>query len=136
MALVNGDVILVESDSNTYVGTTSTSVEIAADMIDKTTKDSSAYKEFTRGERSLTISIEGLHNVDEATQSGEVAFDDLVAGTEVTYKWGQFATAGDRYITGSALVESVSIDAPKNEMTTFSVTLRSTGSFAWAEVAS
>ena len=136
MALVNGDVILVESDSNTYVGTTSTSVEIAADMIDKTTKDSNAYKEFTRGERSLTISVEGLHNVDETTQSGEVAFDDLVAGTEVTYKWGQFATAGDRYITGSALVESVSIDAPKNEMTTYSVTLRSTGSFAWAEVSS
>ena len=39
MALVNGDVILVESDSNTYVGTTSTSLEVAADMIDKTTKD-------------------------------------------------------------------------------------------------
>ena len=134
MALVNGDVILVESDSNTYVGTTSTSLEVAADMIDKTTKDSNAYKEFTRGERSLTISIEGLHNVDETTHSGEVAYDDLVAGTEVTYKWGQFAQVGDRYITGSALVESVTIDAPKNEMTTYSVTLRSTGSFSWTEV--
>jgi len=134
MALVNGDVILVESDSNTYVGTTSTSLEVAADMIDKTTKDSNAYKEFTRGERSLTISIEGLHDVDENEQSGEVAYDDLVAGTEVTYKWGQFAQVGDRYITGSALVESVTIDAPKNEMTTYSVTLRSTGSFSWTEV--
>ena len=134
MALVNGDVIFVESDSNTYVGTTGTSIDIAADMIEKTTKDSGAFKEFTRGERSLTISIEGLHNIDETTQSGEAAYDDLVAGTEVTYKWGQFATTGDRYITGSALVESVTLDGPKNEMATYSVTLRSTGSFAWAVV--
>lgn len=134
MALINGDLILLETDSNAYVGTTGTSIEIAADMIEKTTKDSGAYKEFTRGERSLTISVDGLHNIDETTQSGEAAFNDLIAGTEVTFKWGQFATIGDRYITGTALVESVSLDGPKNEMATYSVSLRSTGSFAWAEV--
>ena len=134
MALVNGDLILLETDSNAYVGTTGTSIEVAADMIEKTTKDSGAYKEFTRGERSLTISVDGLHNIDETTQSGEAAFNDLIAGTEVTFKWGQFATTGDRYITGTALVESVSLDGPKNEMATYSVSLRSTGSFAWDEV--
>lgn len=134
MALINGDLILLETDSNAYVGTTGTSIEVAADMIEKTTKDSGAYKEFTRGERSLTISVDGLHNIDETTQSGEAAFDDLIAGTEVTFKWGQFATTGDRYITGTALVESVSLDGPKNEMATYSVSLRSTGSFAWAEL--
>lgn len=134
MALINGDLILLETDSNAYVGTTGTSIEVAADMIEKTTKDSGAYKEFTRGERSLTISVDGLHNIDETTQSGEAAFNDLIAGTEVTFKWGQFATTGDRYITGTALVESVSLDGPKNEMATYSVSLRSTGSFAWAEL--
>jgi predicted secreted protein len=134
MALINGDLILLETDSNAYVGTTGTSIEVAADMIEKTTKDSGAYKEFTRGERSLTISVDGLHNIDETTQSGEAAFNDLIAGTEVTFKWGQFATTGDRYITGTALVESVSLDGPKNEMATYSVSLRSTGSFAWDEV--
>lgn len=134
MATIKGDLVLVEAGGNTYTFQTDASADLSADMIDKTTKDSNAYKEFTRGERTATMTVNGLY--DNATGSGTTtsAVTDLLAGNEVAIKWGQFSQVGEQYLSATAIISSVNLTGPKNEMASYTINLQVTGSFGFEVV--
>ena len=129
MAKLDGYDILVQTGGVTVVGQTGAGLYFLADMIDVTTKDSNKFKEYLAGEKGGTITVDGLYDVTGGTNNTEDVFDDLIAGTEVTWKWGQFATAGEKYFTGSGFISSLNMSGPKNEASTYSITIQVTGEF-------
>ena len=129
MAKLDGYDILVQTGGVAVVGQTGTSLDFVADMIDITTKDSNKFKEYLAGEKGGTITIDGLYDVDTGANNTEDVFASLLAGTEVTWKWGKYATAGDKYFTGSGLISSLNMGGPKNEAATYSMTIQVTGEF-------
>jgi TP901-1 family phage major tail protein len=130
MAKLDGYDILVQTDAVAVVGQTGAGLDFVSDMIEITTKDSNKFKEYLAGEKGGTITIDGLYDVDTGANNTEDVFANLLAGTEVTWKWGKYATAGDKYFTGSAFISSLNMSAPKNEAATYSMTLQVTGEFS------
>ena len=129
MAKLDGYDILVQTGGVAVVGQQGTSLDFVSDMIDITTKDSNKFKEYLAGEKGGTITIDGLYDVDTGNNNTEDVFASLLAGTEVTWKWGKYATPGDKYFTGSAIISSLNMSGPKNEAATYSMTLQVTGEF-------
>lgn len=127
MATINGTLILLRNDATTIVGQTDSSMTMTADMLDATTKDSTAKaKEFIPGETGWTVSVSGLYD-PAATALGSVskAITDLKAGTAWTVKFGQ-NTTDDNYWTGSALIQSVTLNGPKNDLASYTIELQGT----------
>ena len=129
MAKLDGYDILVQTGGVAVVGQQGTSLDFVSDMIDITTKDSNKFKEYLAGEKGGTITIDGLYDVDTGNNNTEDVFASLLAGTEVTWKWGKYAAPGDKYFTGSAIISSLNMSGPKNEAATYSMTLQVTGEF-------
>jgi|SRR6056297_1731565 len=134
MATIKGDLVLVEAGGNTYTFQTDASADLSADMIDKTTKDSNAYKEFTRGERTGTLTVNGLYDNSTGNGTTDSALQDLIDGTEIAIKWGQFSQVGEQYLSCTALISSVNVTGPKNEMASYTLNLQLTGSFDFETV--
>ena len=128
MAVINGTLVLLKNDTTTLVGQTDTSMNMVADMLDATTKDSTAKaKEFQSGETSWTMTVTGLYD-PAATAAGSVskAITDLKAGTAWTVKWGQ-TTTDDNYWSGSAKISNVTINGPKNDLASYTIEFQGTG---------
>lgn len=126
MAKLVGKYLVVTVGANAYVALRSSTFEMAADMIDVTTADSTGgWKEYLAGEKGGTISVEGLYDTS-ATEGFEQAADDLISGTVVTWKYGE-TDGGTTYWTGDALISSVSITGDKNDGAAYSLTLQITG---------
>ena len=131
MAKIAGKYLVVQIAGTAYTALRSSSLEIAADMIDVTTADSSGgWKEFITGELGGTITVEGLYDYN-ATEGFSDAFADLVAGTSVTWKYGE-TTSGSKYYTGSALISNVSVSGDKNDAANYTFNLQVTGSITEA----
>lgn len=125
MAVTNGVNLLVEIDNVTYTCITTQSLEFSSDMIDTTCKDTGSYKTFQAGEKSGTLTAEVLYNY-EATEGVTQSFEDLKAGTQVSWRWGNFDSGGG-YFYGEGLISSVTMNAPKNEVATATITIQVTG---------
>ena len=133
MAKIDGKEVLLIIGSNTVTGQVSGSLGITADMLDKTTKDSTAgAKEYIGGETGWTLSIEGLYD-PSATEGVSEAIGYLKAGTSLTVLFGQ-AGVGETYWGGSALISSVNLDGPKNDIASYSLELQGTGVLTEATV--
>jgi len=127
MSVINGTLVVLRSGSTTIVGQTDGSLSASADMLDATTKDSTAKaKEFIPGETSWTVSVSGLYD-PAATAAGSVsgAITDLKAGTAWTVKFGQ-TTTDDNYWTGQAHISGVTLNGPKNDLASYTVELQGT----------
>jgi len=123
MSKMDGKNILLIIGSATVVGQISGGLAAAADMLDATTKDSTAgAKEYIGGETGWTISVEGLYDPAAAEGVSE-ALGYLKAGTVVTIKYGQTGS-GETYFTGSALISGVNLDGPKNDLASYSLELQ------------
>ena len=131
MAKIAGKYLTVLVGGTAYTAIRSSSLEMAADMIDVTTADSTGgWKEYITGELGGTINVEGLY--DHASAEGTYeAFADMVAGTTLTWKYGEVAT-GTKYLTGDALVSNISVSGDKNDAATYSFTLQVTGAIETA----
>lgn len=128
MSKLNGTLILLSNGTDTIVGQTDATLNNTADMLDATTKDSTALaKEFCPGETSWTMSISGLYDPD-AVAAGSVsgAITDLKAGTSWTARWGQ-QTTGDNYWTGTVYLSAVNITGPKNDLANYTLEAQGTG---------
>jgi TP901-1 family phage major tail protein len=129
MAIFDGKRIFVEAGGYVYAGQITSSVNLSANMIDVTTKDSSGWNENIAGLKSWSIDFEGLSDLADS-DSFDRPFDQLVAGTAVTAWIGEADnTAGVRY-EGSALVSDISLTAPNDEALGYSGTLTGTGALA------
>lgn len=125
MAVTNGVNLLVEIDGALYGCISTQSLDFTADMIDTTCKDTGSFKTFEPGEKSGTLTAELLYNYS-APEGVVTAFDDWKAGTQVSWKYGNFET-GEGYFYGEGFVESISMSAPKNDVATATVTIQITG---------
>ena len=131
MAKIAGKYLVVEIAGTAYTAIRSSSLEIAADMIDVTNADSTGgWKEYITGELGGTISVEGLYD-SAATEGFSQAFADLVAGTSVTWTYGQ-TTSGTKYYTGSGLLSNISVSGDKNDAANYSFNIQITGAITEA----
>lgn len=123
MALINGVNMLISADGNNYGCTTNQTLNFVADMIDATCKDTGTFKDFISGEKTGTVSVDALYNVD-ATEGVVQVFDDWKNGTEVAVKFGEINTSGGGYFYFNAIVQDATINGPKNEVASYSFTLQ------------
>lgn len=128
MSKINGTLILLRKDTTTIVGQTDATMNATADMLDATTKDSTAgAKEFEAGETGWTFSISGLYD-PTAAADGSIsgAITDLKAGTTWAAKWGE-VTTDDNYWSGDIKISSVTVNGPKNDMANYTIEAQGTG---------
>jgi hypothetical protein len=103
----------------------SASFEKTSDMIDVTTKDSGGDREFLPGDRSATMSFEGLFdNAISSTAGYDLLETAQNAGTLVTALFG--GSTGSTY-SYSAYISNISRSAPEGDAETFTCTIQCTG---------
>lgn len=133
MAKLDGKDIVLQFENITLVGRTTGSINFTADMLDATTADSAGWKEFISGEKNATLSVGGLYD-PEAAEGADDAIGYLIAGTQLTWKYGQ-TTSGGTYYTGEALISSVTIQGDKNTVASYTIEIQNTGTVTPATVA-
>lgn len=94
----------------------------SADTVETTSKDSDGYKSYEASFKDWSIDADGLIVTDDA---GWVEMEDAFeAGSKLKV---QFVTAsGDKY-DGSVIITDFPVEAPYDDMATYSVTLQGTG---------
>ena len=127
MSKLNGTLIVLSNATGVLVGQTDATLNSSADMLDSTTKNSTAKaKEFIPGETSWTMSVSGLYDPAANSKLGvSDMITDLKAGTSWTAKWGQ-TTTGDNYWSGTAYISGVTINGPKNDLASYTLELQGT----------
>lgn len=99
--------------------------EQSVNMIDITNKDSGGDKAFIPGDRSATISFEGLFDEQATSTAGfDLLNDAIKAGSQLTALFG--GATGKTY-SYAAYASSLSRTAPEGDAETFSCTLQLTG---------
>ena len=97
-------------------------------LIDVTTKSSNSWKEMISGQKSWSVSSDGL--VDYATVADAQNFTALadlaIAGTKVFIEIGVGTTAGDQY-EGEAFIASIEQTGGTDDAATYSISLEGTG---------
>jgi predicted secreted protein len=140
MALVAGRVgkIAVSSDGgSTYVdvgGVKDATLNASKAMLDATTKDSGAYKEFEDGHKEATIELT-LSWDDSATglDAGQEKIVDAFEGNSALLaRFRMEEGSGFKEHTSSVKVSAISEAQPLEDMAAFTATLQLTGSFASA----
>jgi hypothetical protein len=128
MSVQNGDVLILNIGGVQVGALLSNSFNAAADMLDATTKDSAGAKEYISGEYGWGMSFESLYD-PAATEGFSEALGYVKAGTSLDVYWGG-VTAADIYYNGAALMSSVDLSGPKNEVSSYSGELQGTGVIA------
>ena len=127
MAVKSGTVILLKLNTSVVDATTSADINIAADKINTTTKDSTGTaKEHLRGETEISIDLAGKWSESGSHFSIEYLIDAALAGTVLPFVWGDTAT-GALTLSGNCTIGSFKASAPQNAEATWSATLESTG---------
>lgn len=121
----DGKKFVMKFDGVAITARTTGSMQMDADMLDATTADSVKFKEFIAGEANCTLSVGGLYDPDSVQGTSE-AIAYLVAGTELTWYWGEITT-GSTYWTGKGLISSVSVTGDKNTLAGYSISIQNTG---------
>lgn len=124
---INGTNLLVYVNGTAIAGAKSCKLTTSHEVRDTTTKSSAGWGEVKEGKRKWTISCDGLVAMDAAT----TAFDDLYTllitnRTKVSLKFSS-ETSGDAWWHGDAYAESLEMDAPLEDSTTFSASFSGTG---------
>lgn len=122
---VNGTKIGLYVGGVLVASATSHTLNIEANMIDVSSKDSAGWAEFIGGQKTWSIDGEYLFHFDAANGYEEL-YDSWNARTSVT---AMFSTevSGDIKFSGSAFVTSLPLEAPMEDATTYSVSLQGTG---------
>jgi len=136
MAIFNGtDLILKVSPSDggtdaKLMHSTSVSLDIAMDTIDVSTKDSAGYNEIIGGQKSFSLSADGLMDFNPtdatATEVDELT-TQMLARTAVTFTFTLASTAsGDYFYTGSGFITSIAISGGVEDAPTYSCSIQGT----------
>ena len=118
-------------------------LDISNSLIDVTTKDSNSWMEKISGQKSFSLSSDGLIDYAATTdQNNAVTLADLaIAGTEVDFAFGidtdldKFGDAGDEYYEGSGFIESFSQSGGTDDAPTYSISIGSNGALTKVTVA-
>jgi predicted secreted protein len=125
---VNGSLVLVTIGAQQITGETTNSLSLIRDAIETTHKMSpERAKTYIAGEKGATFSVSGMLDPTNVVDYGwSTAYAAYNAATVVTFRIGGIV-AGDKYITGSAFITSLTLDNPQNDRSTFSMDLQVTG---------
>ena len=108
-------------------GQRSVSLERNMETMETTTKDSNGYKEFVSGLKDWSISADGvIINSDAGFNALEEAY---VSGEEVEI---QISTGSSSNYTGKAIITSFPIEAPYDDLATYSLSFQGTGALTKA----
>lgn len=135
MAKLNGTGLLVYVGSNAIAGTRSFTLNLSQDTPDATTKDSEGWKEVIEGLREWSVDFDGLFDAT-ATEGFEERMDAIIdRDGSVTLKMST-EESGDTYWTGSAVMSNMTLDAPMEDVVSFSGTFVGNGALSKATVSS
>lgn len=126
MAVINGNAFLIKFSTKFIAGVTSNSIEISADMLDISTKDSGGWATFIAGRKSGTVTLNFLYDTDGADAT-HYDIDDLwtafSAGTELTILMGQYGL-GEKYFQSKGFINSLSIEGEKDSVVSVSASIQ------------
>jgi hypothetical protein len=123
MSVKNGDVVILQFGGVQLGAIITNSQNMSADMLDKSNKDTPGIKQYDSGESGWGLSVEALF--DPAAGEGfSEALGYLKAGTQLTVLHGDPSTG---YWTGSAMIASIDLSGPKNEISSYSLEIQGTG---------
>jgi predicted secreted protein len=105
----------------------SSSLSFVTDMIDVTTKSSGTHKEYLPSFQDLTIDGEGVYTLTASTQGFEDLLTSKLAGSSVTWEYGNSAVSGSPKWSGTGYITDLSVDAPYDDVVTFTVSIQNTG---------
>jgi len=111
---------------------TSAGLSVSMDTRDTSTKDSSGWRELLEGQKSWSLSCDGLvcYNISGKETASDL-FGYLSNRTLVTIKFGS-ATTDEKVYTGTAYVTSISQDAGVEENVSWSCSFEGSGTLTEA----
>ena len=134
-SVFNGTSLVVLIGGEVIAHSTSCSLSLAIDAPDASTKESLGWAEEIGGQKSWSVTTDGLATVVPGVLASYVSTDELmILATDrvaVTLKFttvsGTTPVPGDVYWTGDAFIESVDITADMENPVTYSVSFKGTG---------
>lgn len=133
MANQDGTLIVIKTATNQLTGLVTQGLDMSADEIDITTKDSSSVKTWLPGEFGGTFSAEGKE-ADAGSFGYAYLLGLMQARTAVAFIYGGLVSNDTTY-TGSAFITSCNQTGPKNAERTWSATFRIAGAVVVGSVA-
>ena len=142
MAIFNGTDLVLKvqaaagsADEFVILHSTSCTLDVAMDTIDISTKDSSGNREIIGGQKSFTLSADGLmdYTSKATTTDPDELFTSLDNRTAVTFTFALNTQAGYKH-TGSGFITSLSISGGVEDAPTFSVSIDGTGALTQTAV--
>ena len=141
MAIFNGtDLILKVSPSNggteaKLMHSQNVSLSVNVDTIDISTKDSSGFRDLLGGQKSFSLSADGLMDFAGVAGDTEVdeLFDQMMARTAVTFTFA-LATPAGYTITGSGFLTSLEISGGTEDAPTYSCSIEGSGTLTRTDV--
>lgn len=127
MAQVKGIdfLVMVEQADGVFVkvgGQRGATLNRSADTLETTSKDSDGFKEFESAFKEWSIDADGLYVTDDI--GFQALEDSFMNGTKLKV---QLATPSGEQYEGMAVITDLPIEAPYDDMATYSVTLQGSG---------
>ena len=104
------------------------SLSINIDTIDISTKDSSGFRDLIGGQKSFSLSADGLMDFAStlSTTDTDELFTNMMNRTSVTFTFALDVQSGYKY-TGSGFITSLEISGGMEDAPTYSVSIEGTG---------
>ena len=142
MAIFNGTDLVLKvqavngaADEFKLMHSTSCSLSVNADTIDVSTKDSQGFRDLIGGQKSFSLSADGLMDfvsTGTSTDTDEL-FTNMMNRTSVTFTFALDVQAGYKY-TGSGFITSLEISGGMEDAPTYSVSIEGTGQISQTAV--
>lgn len=133
MAIFNGtDLVLTLSSTSggsefKTLHATSCSISMNVDTIDVSTKDSAGFRDLIGGQKSFSLSADGLMDFTStaSTTDPDELFTQMMNRTSVSFTFALATPAGYKY-TGSGFITSLEITGGVEDAPTYSVSIEGT----------
>lgn len=127
MSKISGDLIFVIINGYTLMGQKTGGMDVSADTLESTSKDSNKWREYIYGWKTTDFTVDDLYDPAASVGTGFADFFGYIAAeTVVTVKFGEIV-AGKTYWTSSALISKVNLSGPSNQVASYTLTLKGTG---------
>ena len=141
MAIFNGtDLILKVSPSSggaeaKLMHSQNVSLSINVDPIDISTKDSAGFRDLIGGQKSFSLSADGLMDFEATAGDTDVAelFDQMMNRTAVDFTFALSVPAGYT-ITGDGFITSLEVTGGTEDAPTYSCTIEGSGAITKTDV--
>ena len=135
MAIFNGSDLVLKlqaatgaADEFKLMHSTSCSLSMNVDMIDISTKDSNGFRDILAGQKSFSLSADGLMDFAStgSTTDTDELFTSMMGRTGVTFTFALDVQSGYKY-TGTGFISSMEITGGVEDAPTYSVSIEGNG---------